>query len=154
MRNYRKSLFVLFNMNWSCRSLVRDSEGCVTFRCPLHLWAARSIGNSYLCHATFCFEVLFFIPLHWQFAFAMCLFSFCNTPFQTNRDLRSKDLIPNPASKEVRRIRTAENPNQIRPRAAGEASRPRALAETAKTRVRSLENPWEGVALPQASLEA
>lgn len=59
---------------------------------------------------------------------------------KTNRDIRSKDLTPNPASKEAKRTQMAENLNQIQLKGARGAAHPRSFTGRAKTRGQSLEN--------------
>lgn len=67
--------------------------------------------------------------------------------FQTNRDLRSKDPIPNQAWKEAKRIRMGENTNRTLVNHADEGFHPRPPKETTKIRDQSQENLGEGASL-------
>lgn len=65
-------------------------------------------------------------------ASASKLIFFVYFPFQTNRDLRSKDPIPSRVSKEAKMNRMGEDMNRTHPDQADEQSRPQVLKETPK----------------------
>lgn len=60
--------------------------------------------------------------------------------FQTNRDLRLKDPIPNRARREVKKIRMGENTNQTQLNRADEAIHPHTREKITKIRDQSQEN--------------
>ena len=67
--------------------------------------------------------------------------------FQTNRDHRSKDLIPSQALKEAKRIRMGENTNQTLLNHTDEAIRPHTPEKITKIRDQSRGNPGEETSL-------
>lgn len=67
--------------------------------------------------------------------------------FQTNRELRSKDPIPNQALKEAKRIRMGENTNQTLLNHADKAIHPHTPEKVTKIRDQRQENLGEEASL-------